>query len=166
MANGGKRPGAGRPRGKKAPKTLERIKVLEAYRQRAMTQANRLLDSQLHLTQERSFLYKIEKELIIGPKGGKSYKPKKPQLVESESEIRQWLEGKLREADLDEPSSPKDPNATYYYITVKDPESNVIKDIYDRTFGTAVQSTKLVDDLGNAVPLTAINIVPITADSK
>lgn len=156
MANGGKRPGAGRPRGKKAPKTLLRLKTLEAYRQRGMQMANRLFDSQLHLAQERSFLYKIEKEVIIGPKGGRSYKAKKPALVESEWELRQWLEGKLREADPDEPTKPNDPGATYYYLTVKDPETRAITDILDRTFGTAVQSTKLVDDNEKAIPIMQV----------
>ena len=156
MKNGGKRPGAGRPRGKKAPATLERLKVLEAYRQRGMKLADKLLDAQLHLTQVRSFLYKIEKKLVVGPKGGKSYIPQKPKLVESELEIREWLEGRLKLADVDDPESLNNPGATYYYVTTKDPELKAATDILDRTFGTAVQSTKLVDDNEKSIPIVAV----------
>lgn len=145
---GGYRPGAGRKKGTKAPKTLERLKILEAYRQRAMVLTDRLLDKQLHLAQGQTFLYKIEKELIIGPKGGKSYKAKKPELVENELEIRSYLEGLVEEGDMNDSS---DPAATFYFITVKEPDSHTIDSILNRTFGTAVQSTKLVDEDDKAI---------------
>ena len=42
---GGKRPGAGRKKGTKLPKTLERDAVLRAVRERIMKNADLLLDN-------------------------------------------------------------------------------------------------------------------------
>lgn len=148
MAKGGKRPGAGRPKGRKDNATLEREKVAEALRQRTMRIADRLLDKQLVLANGQQFLFKIVKEKITGPKGGISYKAKKPELVVDESEIRYYLENQVDEANGDI-GDDKDPGATYYFITAKEPNGPAIDSMLDRTFGRPVNSTKLVDDNGN-----------------
>lgn len=161
MARAGNNHKGGRPRGKKSPKTLEREKIAEEMRQRIMRLASRLLDKQLVLANGQQFLFKIVKEKIMGPKGGVSYKPKKPELVTDEKEIRDYLENQVDLANGDMEDD-KDPGATYYFLTVKEPDGHSIEAMFDRTFGRPVQATKLVDDEGKAVPLTSINVVPIS----
>ncbi len=144
MPKGGARPGAGRKKGTKDPKTLEKERVFEAFRQRAMGVADLLLDSQLTLARGQTFLYKIEKEEIIGPKGGKTYRAKKPELVTSQTEIEMYLEGLVEEGDKDDEN---DRRATYYFLTTKEPNNNAIDSILDRTFGKAAQSVALSGSL-------------------
>lgn len=149
---GGKRPGAGRKGGQKNKKTLEREAVMEAMKQRTMKLAQKLMDKQLILASGQQFLYKIEKEIIKGPKGGISYKSKRPELVTSELEIRSYLENLVDKANGDIEDD-QNPGATYYFLTSKEPNGPAIDSMLDRTFGRPVNSTKLVDDDGAAVPI-------------
>src|SRR5690242_2368449 len=118
MANGGKRPGAGRKKGSKSKKTLEKEKVLAVLRQRIMKAADLIFDGQLSLARGQQFLYKIEKVKKVGPKGGISYERQRPQLVTNQSEIEQYLEGLIENTDLED-----DPGATYFYLTTKEPSN-------------------------------------------
>lgn len=134
----------GKNKGGKNPKTLEREAVLMAYRQRTMKIADSLLDSQLVLAKGQTYLYKINKEKITGEKGKVWYKNKKPVLVTDPDEIKDYLDRKVTEGDEDDD---KDPAATYYFLTTKDPDGSVIDSILDRTFGRAVQSVELAGTL-------------------
>lgn len=136
MALGGRRPGAGRKKGSKSKATLEKEAVLKAYRERVMRSADLLFDAQMTLARGQTYLYKIEKELQVGPKGGKRYVSSKPKLVESQSEIEQYLEGLITEGD---PDDENDPNATYYFLTTRDPDNRAIDSMLDRTFGRSTQ---------------------------
>jgi hypothetical protein len=136
MARGGKRPGAGRKKGSKSKSTLEREATLKAFRDRVMKNADLLFDAQLTLARGTTYLYKIEKELQIGPKGGKRYIRSKPKLVESQAEIEDYLEGLIEEGD---PDDENDPAATYYFLTTKDPDNRAIDSMLDRTFGRPTQ---------------------------
>lgn len=147
--NGGKRPGAGRKRGSKSPVTLEREAVLKVFRERTMKHADILFNSQITLARGQTFLYKIEKELIIGPKGGKSYKAKKPELVTAQWEIEAYLAGELRDHDL------SDRGATYYFITTKEPNNNSIDSLLDRTFGRSTQV--VAGEGGGPVKIEVVN---------
>lgn len=157
MARAGNNHKGGRPKGKKAPKTLERERVLEALRQRTMRIADRIFDKQLVLVNGQQFLYKIEKEFV---RTGKSkdgnptgyYRALKPELVEDELVIRGYLENLVYRANGDMEDE-KDPGATYYFITTKEPSNQAIDSMLDRTFGRAVQATKLVGDDGKAAPV-------------
>lgn len=144
----------GRPKGKKNPKTLEREKVLEAMRQRIMGIANNLINSQLTLARGQTFLYKIEKEQI-GTGKSKRYVNKRPVLVTNQFEIEEYLEGRTQEGDEDDE---KDPGATYYFLTTKEPNNSAVESLFNRTFGTPVQSTKLVDDSGKSIPIATLKI--------
>ena len=129
----------GRPKGKKTKVVLEREAILSAFRERAMRHADILFDSQITLARGQTFLYKIEKEKIVGPQGGISYKSKRPELVTGQFEIEQYLEGLIEEGESDDDKSP---GATYYYITTKEPSNFAIESLLDRTFGKAVQPTE------------------------
>lgn len=126
----------GRPKGKKNTATLEKEAVLAVFRDKVMKSADVLFNSQLHIATGLTYLYKIEKELQIGPKGGKKYVRSKPILVEDRSEIERYLMGLIEEGEVEDEN---DPNATYYYITAKDPDNKAIDSMLDRTFGKAAQ---------------------------
>jgi hypothetical protein len=136
MAKGGRQPGAGRPKGKKNAATLEKEAVLKEYREKILQSADILFQSQMTLARGQTYLYKIEKEEIIGPKGGKSYRSKKPELVTSQWEIESYLEGLVDEGDENDEN---DPRAAYYFLTTKDPDNRAIDSMLDRTFGKSVQ---------------------------
>lgn len=126
----------GRPKFRKNNATLEREAVAAAFKQRAMRAADLLFDAQLTLARGQTYLYKIEKELQTGPKGGKRYVNSKPRLVTDQWEIEAYLEGQITQGDADDDT---DPNATYYYLTTKDPDGRAIDSLLDRSIGKAAQ---------------------------
>jgi hypothetical protein len=130
----------GRPKGSKSKATLKREAVIAAFRDRVMSVADQLLDAQLSLSKGQTFLYKIEKEKVIGPKGGVSYKNKKPVLVTNQEEIERYLERLVDEGDMDDENDPGD---AYYYITTKEPNNMAIDSMLDRTFGKPVNAIEL-----------------------
>lgn len=149
MAKGGKQPGAGRPKGKKNASTLEREAVLAAFRQRAMRLADILLDSQLSLARGINILFRIDKEKVGKGKEAR-YIKKRPVEVTDIVEIRMFVDGLVDKGDMDDE---KDPSAAYYYISAVSPSNQAIDSILNRTFGSPVQSTKLVGDDGKVQPL-------------
>ena len=130
----------GRPKGAKSPTTLEKEAILKAFRERAMRHADILFDAQITLAKGQTFLYKIEKEKITGPRGGVSYRPKRPQLVTNQLEIEQYLEGLIDEGDIEDD---QDRESTYYFITAKEPNNQAIDSLLDRTFDKPKQQTDL-----------------------
>jgi len=134
----------GRPPGTKSQATLEREEVLKQLRQKTMTAADQLFIAQMSLAVGYLYLFKIEKETIIGPKGGKSYRAKPPKRVEALWEIEAYLLGLVDEAEID-----KGPAATYYYICVKDPQNAAIDSLQDRTFGRSTQSVEVSNPDGS-----------------
>ena len=132
MARAGTNHKGGRPKGKKSEKTLEKERVMEAYRQRAMKSADRLLSAQMSLALGQQFLYRIDKKR---QKDG-SYRNDKPVLVTSESEIRDYLDGVFDgESDC------------YYYITTKEPENQALEGILNRTFGKPSETIEMKGDM-------------------
>jgi hypothetical protein len=130
----------GRPKGTKNPETLLRESVLKEFRNKVMESADVLFNSQLHLARGQTYLYKIEKELQIGPKGGKKYVSSKPKIVTSTAEIESYLRGLIRDGDMEDEN---DPNATYYFLTTKEPDNRAIDSMLDRAFGKSSQSIEL-----------------------
>lgn len=152
--NGGARPGAGRKKGTKSAKTLEREAVLAAFRQRAMKIADLLLDSQLTLARGQTFLYKIEKEWRGNDKKGYWHKLP-PKLVTSQIEIESYLEGRVEEGDED---NDQDPGATYYFLTTKEPNNQAVDSILDRTFGKSTQGVELSGKDGGSIKIEGVNV--------
>lgn len=126
----------GRPKGRKNQATLEKEAILREYRQKVLQAADILFGSQLHLARGVTYLYKIEKELQIGPKGGKKYVKSKPKLVTEQWEIESYLMGNIVDGDV---GNDQDPDATYYFLTTEKPDNRAIDSMLDRTFGRATQ---------------------------
>lgn len=152
MAKGGKQPGAGRPRGKKNKATLEKEAVLKEFKDKVLTSTDILFNSQLTLARGQTYLYKIEKEVIVGPKGGKTYKNKRPELVTEKWEIEDYLQGLIEEGDKDDEN---DSRSVYYFLTTKDPDNKAIDSMLDRTFGKATQI--IGGDKNNPVSVQVVN---------
>lgn len=104
-----------------------------------------LLTSQIHIAQGISFLYKIEKEFVPAGKFGNKkeyYKNLPPKLVTSQSEIEDYLENIVGKANGDIEDE-FDPAATFYFITVKEPNNEAIKDLLNRLHGKPTENMKV-----------------------
>lgn len=143
---GGKREGSGRPKGAKDPQTLEREKVQEAINQRVFKIADSLITPQISLAKGQQFLYKITKTKVVGPKGGITYKPEKPELVTSEQEIKDYLDNLIDVAngDIEEETNPA---ATYYFITTKEPNNMAIDSLLNRTLGKPKETMEVKQEV-------------------
>ena len=119
MAKGGKRPGAGRPRGAKDKATIEKEAVLAQYRLRIMQKADELLNAQFSLAEGISYLIRVD---------SKKGRPDKHVIVTDPEEIKDYFDKKTK---------------GYYYITTKDPDSGTIDSMLDRTFGRATQAVEV-----------------------
>lgn len=139
----------GRPKGAKSTSTLEKEAVLKEFRQKILKSAEVLFNAQLQIATGQTYLYKIEKEEIIGPKGGKSYRNKKPELVTAPWEIEAYLQG-VAEGNVDDES---DPNAAYYFLTTKAPDNKAIDSLLDRGLGKVAQTVNTEDEDGKKLPL-------------
>lgn len=143
----------GRPRGRKNDETLKREAVLKAIQQRVMRIADNLLDARITLALGQTFLYKVEKyyETVTDDKGKtrKILKAKPPKLVESEVEIRDYLESEIRKSNGEINMTESDDD--FYFITAKEPNDGAIERLLSRTFGNSVQPVSLTDEDGKSV---------------
>ena len=114
--NGGKRIGAGMPKGKLIKATVVKQIELAYIKERVSAAKDVLINAQLTLARGVNYLYKIEKD----SKG----RNKPPEQVTSQYEIEAYLAG---EGDQD----------TYYYISTAKPDNNAIDSLLNRTVGKA-----------------------------
>jgi len=149
----------GRPKGTKNPETLEREAVLKDFRQKTMRAADILFNRQLKLAEGHMYLYKIEKEVITGPKGGKKIIPKKPVRVTEEWEIEAYLMNELINGEI---TGPED---TYYYITAEKGDTRALDSLLDRAFGRSTQILATEDEDGKQMPITG-NIIEFASQNN
>ncbi len=134
----------GRPKGSLDKVTLEKNKVEKVLHQRILKNTDRIFNSQLQIAEGCSYLYKIHTD----SKGKKS----KPELVTSQIEITEYLEGEY------------DKNIDYYYITTEKPDIRAIDSMYNRVFGKPKES---VDVTTGGKPISGFNyIAPNEANDK
>lgn len=130
---GGRRDGAGRLPGSRNFTTHMREAMINEIRGRTFDHTNNLYLAQLTLALGYKTLWKIEKELVVGPKGGQKYIAKRPVVVTSEFEIEEYLISLVDgtdDIDLDD-----GPGATYYYMVTVPPNNAAIEAIFSRTLG-------------------------------
>jgi hypothetical protein len=144
MALGGKRPGAGRKKGGKNASTLEKERVLAAFRERVMRSADLLFDAQMTLARGQTYLYKITKKWV-GTGTHKYLRKERPEIVTSQVEIEAYLAGQLESVD-DEGEG-----TTYYYITTKEPSNQAIEAMLDRALGKSTQAFEHSGPEGGAI---------------
>lgn len=137
---GGVRPGAGRPKGTKEQHTLARDAARVLLESKVIAAHEPLILAQLSIAIGQQFLFKIEKQLLIGPKGGKTYKPLPPKMVTDPKEIELYLLGLVVNGDMYKET---DPAATYYYITTKEPNNMAIDSLFNRLHGRPKETLDL-----------------------
>jgi hypothetical protein len=121
---GGKREGAGRPKGSLSKSTIEKKTIEKEMTQRILRSANKLINSQMNLAIGAQHLYRIDK---VETKKGEY--EKKPVLVTNQDEIEAYLAGEY-----------DDEEDRYYYITTRDPENKALDSLFDRVFGKAMSN--------------------------
>lgn len=121
LVNGGKRPGAGRPKGSKNKATKEKIEALAEFQRRTRRNIGRLFNSQIALAEGCSFLF------CIKTRG----KKRTTEKITSPSVIKDYLDGKLIDAE-----------GEYYYISTEKPDNKAIDSLLDRAFGRATQNVE------------------------
>lgn len=137
MPRGGHRPGAGRPKGSKDAKTLEREKVQKAFDQRVMRAADRLFNAQLSAAEGVTFLFKRTR--------GKKGESGKVERVTSPAEMIAYIEAH------GSASAGVMGNDEYFYLAAERPNHDAVDRMLNRALGKAVESHKFVGDDGKAL---------------
>jgi hypothetical protein len=127
MALGGKREGAGRPKGAIEPAKLAQKKAFEELKMTILRAQKSLLNAQMGVAKGLTFLYVIKTENIKG-KIVKS----KPEIVTNSEIIKKYLAKELDEEENE-----------YYYMSTKEPDTKAIDSLLDRVHGKARQNIGL-----------------------
>lgn len=128
--NGGRRPGAGRPKGKMNAKTIEKMAVKKQFEDRVAHHADALFNAQVSLaigTQYVFMRYKV--------KTAKGVRWSKFERVTDPDEIIKFLDGDFEKSENE-----------YYMITADKPDAHAIDSLLDRAFGKAPQNLNIKDD--------------------
>lgn len=128
--HGGKRPGAGHPKGKLHAKTLERMRIKAEFEDRVAHHANALFNAQMSLAMGSKFVFKR-----VRTKTSKGYRWSRFEVVQDPAEIMKFLDGDFKKAENE-----------YFMITTDKPDSKAIDSLLDRSFGKAAQSLTLKDE--------------------
>ena len=131
MAKGGKRPGAGMPKGTKIKRTLEKERVLAGYRQRVMQHADSLFNAQYTKAIGSIQVFRID-EIDLGE--GKTKKVHT--LVTEPEEIKEVLDA----------TANGERTEGVYFVTEILPDNKAIDSMLDRTFGKPQQSIEITDE--------------------
>lgn len=133
MARGGRRPGAGRPKGKMESQTLEKLRVAETLKQRVLRNTDKLFVAQAQLA------FGSMKVIRVDETEDKKGNVKREHVhVTDVNEIIALLN--------EHEGLPGQVDGTYYYFVDVLPDSRAIDSMLDRTFGKASQSIELTVD--------------------
>jgi len=143
MPNGGKRPGAGRPKGSLSKSTIEKKAVEAELHNRILGAVDRILNAQLTLAEGTSFLFRIDET-----ESGK----REHVLVTDPNEIKRYLDGEF--LGLQDRAG----NDSYYYIQTKSPDNRAIDSMFDRVFGKAITKTEVTGADGGPVQIQGVDI--------
>jgi len=147
--SGGKRKGAGRPKGAKSPRTIDALKVKQEVQDRIRKNANKLVNAQLSLATGIQMLFVI----YTNSKGIRS----KPELITDQETIIRYLDGDL-DLNTDE---------EYYFMTTRVPESRAIEDMLNRALGKPTENIDLTSG-GEKIarPIILAEIKPRVSGTK
>ncbi len=142
MANGGKRPGAGRKPGGKNKATLEKQKVQEAFNQRVLKQADALFNAQLALAIGSIKVFRIDEE-----EDAKGNIKRIHTLVTDADEIKEVLDTHEGGAGM--------VGESYYFVSDVMPQNIAVESMLNRTLGKPKDS---VDVTSNGETLATFQI--------
>lgn len=142
-ARGGKRPGAGRPRGSKNKQTKKGEKKARTVKDRVYRNLDSLITAKLSLAKGNQYLFEIK----MRNKGGKRV----PQhtLVTDPKKIKAYMDG-----EMDEDS--------YFYVTAEKPDNKAIEDLLDRAFGRSTTNQQTDHNFN----VNVMNYEQITAEHR
>lgn len=140
---GGYRPGSGTKPGAKLKRTIERDDALKIYRERVVKHADELFNAQLANAKGNTYIYEVV-EIEIG--GGKTRK--KHELVTDPQKILQVL-------DQNQGNS-GEVEGGYFIVTIEKPDNVAIKDMMDRTYGTATQKQEITGKDGQPIQTSSV----------
>jgi hypothetical protein len=124
---GGRRPNSGNKKGKKMPRTIEKIATLKEYQARILKNADKLFNSQFANAVGNVLIYRIDE------KEDKKGKIKRIHtLVTNQEEIKNILD--------DTNGNGGEVNDNFYIITTQKPDNIAISDMLDRAFGKPTQT--------------------------
>ena len=123
MSSGGARIGAGKPKGSKHKKTIEKELALEQLRQGILKELMPVLRAALDSARGLTVMYQRQKIKV-----GKEFK-RQGELVQvtDQARVEQLLRGNKEGDD-------------WYYITTKDPNVAAVKELWDRAFGKSKET--------------------------
>lgn len=149
--NGGKRAGSGQKKGLQQVATIDRNKVLQAWKDRASGIAQGLLGAQALLAFGTHTLMRID-EIVEYRDTGRvdkndnpirnKYVTKKFTVVENPHEIAEVFN---HFGDVDGSGVVDD---KYYFVTHKEPQNQAVDSILNRTFGRATESIEVKSTVG------------------
>lgn len=125
MKNGGKRPGAGRPKGGKNKATLEKQKVQEAFNQRVMQKADVLFNAQLTLALGSMKVFRIDETEQDGKTKREHVHVTDPEEIKALLDEHDGLNGVV--------------DGVYYYFVDVSPDNKAIDSMLNRVFGRATE---------------------------
>lgn len=131
----------GRPKGFKEPHSILRDRTKQKFNERVMKMANRLFNAQASIALGQQFLYRIDKEEIVGPKGGLSYRPKPAVIVTDPEEIQRYIDGETGAGER--LNDPTDRASSYWYITAKEANNMALDSMLNRAYGRAKESLEV-----------------------
>lgn len=126
---GGKRKGAGRPKGRKNKATLEKKAIQEAFNQRVMQHADKLFEAQLQLAVGSVQVYRVD-EKKVGKKTTREHV-----LVTNPNEIKDVLDGT--------DASGGKVGDDYYFVTTVSPNNQAIEGMLNRTLGKPTENKQI-----------------------
>ena len=146
MARAGTIHKGGRPKGTLLKKTVDRIKVLEQWRNRAAKIANNLLGAQTIIATGTHTLMRID-EVTEYRETGQSNKdgsPKKNKYTTKKFVVvtdPEEIENVMNEFEDVDGAGVVD--GKYYFLTHKEPQNNAIDSILNRTFGRPTETLEV-----------------------
>lgn len=159
------------PARRKADDDAEQNRIIEIAKRRFVRRVTDMTDilvnAQASLAVGQQFLFRIDKELAVGPKGGKAYRPKRPVVVTDPEEIMDYIQGSIVEGDARDDG---DPGSSYYYLTTREPNNQALDSLLNRALGRARETVEMnlhgrfsLVDLARGLESTA---APRAADSE
>jgi len=140
---GGKQPGAGRPKGAKSSKTIDKEIALEQMRQMILQEMKPILRGALDSA--RGLTVMFQKRKVKNKATGKYERTGELVRVTSLERVEELLKGNCSGDD-------------WYYITTKDPNMVAIKELWDRTYGRTKEN---LDITSGGKPIPILNLTQL-----
>jgi hypothetical protein len=143
--HGGKRPGAGKPKGKLNAKTLEKMAIQREFNQRVMTQADALFNAQLAIAVGSVQVFRVDEV-----EDGKGKTKRVHTLVTDVNEIKSVLDEHEGGAGY--------VGEDYYFVSNVSPQNAAIESMLNRALGKPVDKTEVTGANGGPVEHKVIKI--------